>query len=148
MSADSPAAGPLIPAGRQFALTTPTRQSLPLVTLGPSEVSRTTYGVAAMDASGRITDRVILHALGWSSGDRLRVTETSGLLTIVAASGGTLRISQQGYLRLPAAIRSRCVLRPGDRLLLAVDPACTELRVYSPAVLDVLLAVGGGEASW
>src|SRR5262249_54955080 len=40
----------------------------------------------------------------------------------------------QGYLRLPAAVRYWCGLVPGDRMLLAVDPA-DELLVVHPTTL-------------
>ena len=43
------------------------------------------------------------------------------------------------YLVIPAALRRRCVLRPGDRVLLAAFPAQDALAAYSFAVVDQAL---------
>ena len=43
------------------------------------------------------------------------------------------------YLVIPAALRHRCGLRPGDRVLLAVFPAQDALAAYSFAVVDQAL---------
>ena len=43
------------------------------------------------------------------------------------------------YLVIPAALRRRCGLRPGDRVLLAVFPARDALAAYSFAVVDQAL---------
>jgi bifunctional DNA-binding transcriptional regulator/antitoxin component of YhaV-PrlF toxin-antitoxin module len=43
------------------------------------------------------------------------------------------------YLVIPAALRHRCGLRPGDRVLLAVFPARDALAAYSVAVADQAL---------
>jgi bifunctional DNA-binding transcriptional regulator/antitoxin component of YhaV-PrlF toxin-antitoxin module len=50
---------------------------------------------------------------------------------------------------IPAALRRRCGLRPGDRVLLAVFPDQDALAAYSFAVVDQVLRahapVPGGE---
>jgi bifunctional DNA-binding transcriptional regulator/antitoxin component of YhaV-PrlF toxin-antitoxin module len=43
------------------------------------------------------------------------------------------------YLVIPAALRRRCGLRPGDRVLLAVFPDQDALAGYSFAVVDQAL---------
>jgi bifunctional DNA-binding transcriptional regulator/antitoxin component of YhaV-PrlF toxin-antitoxin module len=43
------------------------------------------------------------------------------------------------YLVIPAALRRRCGLRPGDHVLLAASPAEDELTAYSFAVVDQAL---------
>jgi bifunctional DNA-binding transcriptional regulator/antitoxin component of YhaV-PrlF toxin-antitoxin module len=45
------------------------------------------------------------------------------------------------YLVIPAALRRRCGLRAGDRVLLAVFPAQDALAAYSFAVVDQALRV-------
>lgn len=55
-------------------------------------------------------------------------------------------MSAAGHLRLPAAIRHRCGLVTGDRLLLAADPSTAELRIYPPAILDELITRHHGGA--
>jgi len=48
-------------------------------------------------------------------------------------------MSAKPYLVIPAALRRRCGLRPGDRVLLAVFPAVDMLAAYSFAVVDQAL---------
>ncbi|ROS32146.1 hypothetical protein [Amycolatopsis thermoflava] len=47
---------------------------------------------------------------------------------------------------LPATLRHRCRLGPGDRVLLAADPEQDLLIVHPPAALDDLLAQRHTEA--
>jgi hypothetical protein len=61
------------------------------------------------------------------------------------------RVTDRGHLRLSATVRHWCALVPGDRVLLAADPAQGQLAVYPPAALDAVIgrvhaAVLGGEA--
>ena len=48
-------------------------------------------------------------------------------------------MSAKPYIVIPAALRRRCGLRPGDRVLLAVFPARDALAAYSFAVVDQAL---------
>jgi bifunctional DNA-binding transcriptional regulator/antitoxin component of YhaV-PrlF toxin-antitoxin module len=57
---------------------------------------------------------------------------------------GTFHVTGQGHLRIPAALRHRCGLEPGDRVLLAADPRQRQLVAYPPAALDALI---GGHAA-
>ena len=57
-----------------------------------------------------------------------------------ARPDGEFQVTGQGHLRLPALIRHRCGLEPGDRVLLAADPRQRQLVLYPPAVLDDLTA--------
>jgi hypothetical protein len=43
------------------------------------------------------------------------------------------------YLAIPAALRRRCGLEPGDRILLAVFPSSDALAAYSFTVVDQAL---------
>jgi hypothetical protein len=98
------------------------------------------YGLAAVDCRGRVADRAVVHALGWTPGTRLDIRETRGLLVIRTDTHGVFSVTTQGHLRLPAPVRRCCGLLPGDRVLLAADPNRDLLIVHPPAALDDLLA--------
>jgi len=50
----------------------------PLTDISP--VRDVVYGLARIDASGRIADRAVTSALGWQAGDRLTLTAESGVI--------------------------------------------------------------------
>jgi bifunctional DNA-binding transcriptional regulator/antitoxin component of YhaV-PrlF toxin-antitoxin module len=49
---------------------------------------------------------------------------------------GMVTMPAKPYLVIPAALRRRCGLRPGDRVLLAVFPTRDALAAYSIGVVD------------
>jgi bifunctional DNA-binding transcriptional regulator/antitoxin component of YhaV-PrlF toxin-antitoxin module len=75
----------------------------------------------------------------------LVIGATSELVTLQASwddnTSDASSVTAQGYLRLPARIRRRCGLWPGDRVLLAADPSELLLRVYPPSTLDKILGI-------
>jgi len=97
------------------------------------------YGLAAVDCRGRVADRAVVHALGWTPGTRLDIRETRGLLVIRTDPHSVFSVTTQGHLRLPATVRHCCGLLPGERELLAADPERDLLIVHLPAALDDLL---------
>ncbi|RKN50500.1 AbrB/MazE/SpoVT family DNA-binding domain-containing protein [Micromonospora endolithica] len=109
------------------------------------------YGLAAIDISGRIADRVIVRALGWTSGTRLHIHEDAGLIVVRVSSQGVFTLTGQRHLHLPAAVRKWCGLKAGERVLLAADPTAGVLVVHPPAALDRMIvqahaaALGGDE---
>jgi hypothetical protein len=107
------------------------------------------YGFGRMDESGRVADRAMIGTLGWQPGDRLTLTAAAGVVVACRDPGGLVSMSAKPYLVIPAALRRRCGLRPGDRVLLAVFPARDALAAYSFAVVDRALRayapVPGGE---
>jgi bifunctional DNA-binding transcriptional regulator/antitoxin component of YhaV-PrlF toxin-antitoxin module len=121
-----------------------------LATVPPGRAGTAVYGITALDRNGRIADRVVLRALGWTTGVRLVIDATRTLVTLHPAtddsSGGGSCVTPQGYVRLPAQVRHRCDLRAGDRVLLAADPSQQMLRVYPPSTLDDLLAAAPDES--
>jgi hypothetical protein len=125
------------------------RRPLPLPSLISGRTSIVVYGLASLDARGRIADRTVLLALDWHAGLRLAIDETSGVLTCRADPTGDHQVTSQGHLRLSAPLRHRCGLTAGDRVLLAADPDRSQLTVYPPAALDKALALlaepAGGE---
>jgi hypothetical protein len=116
------------------------RRPLPLPIVPTLRTSSAVYGLAAVDCRGRVADRAVVHALGWTPGTRLDIHETRGLLVIRADPRGVFSVTTQGHLRLPAPVRHCCGLLPGDRVLLAADPDRDLLIVHPPAALDDLLA--------
>jgi hypothetical protein len=110
-----------------------------LAKLSEKRAGSAVYGVSTLDASGRLADRVIMRALACTSDARLDIRDSKGLTVIAADDGGVFRVTQQGHLHLPAAVRHWCRLGPGDRVLLAAYPASGLLVVHSPAVFDAVV---------
>jgi hypothetical protein len=122
------------------------RRVLPLAALG------TIRGLAAVDSRGRVADHHVMAALGWAAGTRLDIGERGGLILVRAHPQGVFSVTSQAHLRLPATVRQWCRLVPGDRVMLAADPAQGLLVVHPPATLDAMImqfhaSVLGGEAA-
>jgi hypothetical protein len=109
---------------------------VPVIPAAPADV---VYGFGRIDASGRVADRAIVSALGWRPGDRLALAADAGVVTARRDPGGMVTMPSRPYLVIPAALRRRCGLRAGDRVLLAVFPAQDALAAYSFAVVDQAL---------
>jgi bifunctional DNA-binding transcriptional regulator/antitoxin component of YhaV-PrlF toxin-antitoxin module len=105
----------------------------------PAVPNDVVYGFGRMDSSGRVADRAMTSALGWQPGDRLTLTAAAGVIIACRDPGGAVTVPVKPYLVIPAALRRRCGLRPGDRVLLAVFPARDTLAAYSFAVVDQAL---------
>src|SRR5579871_3567200 len=97
----------------------------------PSLPEGAVYGIGRIDASGRIADQSVIAAMGWRSGDLLTLTADAGVVTARRDPGGMVTIPTRGYIVIPAALRLRCGLKPGDRVLLAAVPAEETLTAYS-----------------
>ena len=110
--------------------------TVPEVPAAPEDVL---YGFGRMDSSGRVADRVMTTTLGWQPGDRLTLTAAAGVVFARRDPGGMVTMASKPYLVIPAGLRRRCGLRPGDRVLLAVFLARDALAAYSFAVVDQAL---------
>jgi bifunctional DNA-binding transcriptional regulator/antitoxin component of YhaV-PrlF toxin-antitoxin module len=106
----------------------------------PSAAGEVLYGFGRIDASGRVADRVIIAALGWRPGDRLILTAAAGVVLARRDPGGPVTMPARPYVAIPAALRHRCGLEPGDRVLLAALPGKDALIAYSFAVVDQALS--------
>ena len=95
--------------------------------------------MARLDCHGRIAARAVLHAVGWPAGHRLSIHEAAGPLTVTPDPAGDHQVTGEGHLRIAAALRHRCGLATGDRVLLAADPNRSRLTIYPPAALDLAL---------
>jgi hypothetical protein len=97
------------------------------------------YGTGRIDESGRVADRAMTGALGWQPGDRLTFTAAAGVVVARRDPAGMVTMPAKPYLVIPAALRRRCGLRPGDHVLLAASPGQDKLTAYSFAVVDQAL---------
>ena len=126
-----------VPSGRQFTRAAG-RRPLPLArpVPAPPTPEDVVYGIGRIDSSGRIADRTVTTALGWAGGDRLTLTADAGVITARRDPGGMVTLPARAYIAIPATLRRRCGLRPGDRVLLAAAPGDDTLTAYSLAVVD------------
>jgi hypothetical protein len=109
----------------------------------PSAPEDVVYGLARLDASGRVCERAVITALGWAGGDRLTFTADAGVVTARRDPGGMVTLPASGYLTIPAALRRRCGLAAGDQVLLAALPDQDSLAAYSLAVVDQAIRAHG-----
>jgi hypothetical protein len=73
----APVVPPLLPANDRTAvprIVALVRGPLPLPSLISRRTSTVVYGLSAIDDRGRVADRVVMRALGWSAGLRLDMT--------------------------------------------------------------------------
>ena len=133
-----------VPAGRQRVKSAAGRP-LPLARPipAPSLPEHVVYGIGRIDASGRIADRAVISALGWNGGDRLTLTADSGVVTARRDPGGMITLPNRAYIAIPAALRRRCGLEPGDRVLLAAALEDDTLTAYPLAVVDQAIRAYG-----
>jgi hypothetical protein len=101
------------------------------------------YGFGRIDVAGRVADRAVISALGWHCGDRLTLTAEAGVMTAHRDPGGMVAMTAKPYIVIPAALRRRCGLRAGDRVLLAAVPAEDTLTAYSLAVVNQAIRAHG-----
>ena len=72
---------PVVPAGRQRARSAGRPLPLARPAAVPPVPEDVVYGIGRIDASGRIADRAVTSALGWSGDDRLTLTANAGVVT-------------------------------------------------------------------
>ena len=128
------------PGGRERGGTAAARR-LPVAVAPevPAVPDNVVYGLGRMDQWGRVADRAMTRVLGWRPGDRLTLTANAGMVIARRDPGGMVTMPSKPYVVIPAALRRRCGLRPGDRVLLAAFPAWDTLAAYSLAVVDQAL---------
>jgi integrase len=86
-----------------------------------------------------VADRTVTGALGWRGGDRLTLTAEAGVVVIRRDPSGLVTLPPRSCVPIPAALRHRCGLLPGDPVLLTAVPAEDTLTAYSLAVVDQAL---------
>ena len=109
----------------------------------PSAPDEVVYGIGRIDSSGRIADRTVIDALGWQGGDWLTLTVDAGVVTARRDPGGMVELPPTAFIPIPAALRRRCGLVPGDQVMLAALPDQDTLTAYCLAVADQALRAHG-----
>lgn len=132
---------PLIPPRTRptsGAVRRPGARPLPLAVPPPPAplVGDAVFGVGRIDASGRVADRAVTGALGWSSGDRLTITASEGGVVARRDPHGMVTLPARACLAIPSSLRRRCGLCPGDIVLLAALPRQDAVAAYPMAVVD------------
>lgn len=92
-----------------------------------------------IDNRGRLADRSFLRVLGWKPGTPVSITVRPGQVVVVTRSPGPAAITEQGHLRLSAAVRHTCRLSPGARLLVVGFPDLDVLTAYSTTAVEAML---------
>jgi bifunctional DNA-binding transcriptional regulator/antitoxin component of YhaV-PrlF toxin-antitoxin module len=97
-------------------------------------------GVAAVSHSGRVRDRVLIYALGWQPGNRLRLDITDTAIVIRRAPDGRFSLNDRAQIFLPAGARAHFGIADNQRVALLADPTHGLLLVYTCAVVTAVLA--------
>jgi AbrB family looped-hinge helix DNA binding protein len=114
----------------------------PLPLAGPLAIPLdAVYGMSRIDASGRLTCQAVSHVLNWQPGDRLTLTADSGVVVSRRDPHGMVTVPARYSVVIPASLRRRCGLRPGDQVLLAAAPGQDTLIAYTFAVVNQALRV-------
>lgn len=101
--------------------------------------------VTPVDSSGRLGDRAPLLSLGWLKGRTLDIACQDGAVAVTARRGGRWKVTRQGHLLLPSAIRRSCGIAVGDRLLVLAYLDRGSLMVYTMGALELMVALYTGE---
>jgi hypothetical protein len=80
----------------------------------------------------------MLTVLGWAAGVPVDLAIEDGPI-VVARRGCNAAINPRGFLRLPLAVRRRCGIDPGDRVLVAVHQRPQELLVIPMIAIDTMV---------
>jgi len=114
---------------------------LPLASVAevPALANDVVYGVGRIDASGRVGDWSLTSALGWRPGGRLTLTAADGVVIARRDPAGLITMPARPYIVIPSALRRRCGLLPGDRVLLAMVPGQDAMAANSFAAVDEAL---------
>lgn len=97
------------------------------------------YGIGRIDASGRISERHIVRALGWQPGQRLDIALLARGITIRSSPNGSIVLPRTQRLVVPLAARRHCGITSGDYLLLAALPEHGIVIIHTTKVLDDML---------
>jgi hypothetical protein len=124
-------------------LPSPARLALPLVAARvknpATRPGRALLGVAVVDRSGRVRDRVLMDALGWADGERLSIDVQPGALVLRPDADGAIRMDARDQVVLPAGARTLVGIASGQRVVLAALPDVGVMVVHPvEAVADWL----------
>jgi hypothetical protein len=108
--------------------------------LAPPRAGSLVYGMGKIDTWGVVSNRDTVQALGWTPGDRLQIALVGGSVVVHRDPAGVFAMGPKPYLVLPAAVRHRSGVHPGERVLVAADPRHDVLVVHPVAALDSMIA--------
>ncbi|MEU2042228.1 hypothetical protein [Nocardia niwae] len=95
--------------------------------------------VTAIDDRGRIAAAAVMKHLGWITGQPCSFEIFRRSVVKIRRSSDGAKIRGSGFLHLPAAIRNKCRIYTGDRVLLAASLQADLLVVYPPHTLSAAL---------
>ncbi|MGY1969041.1 hypothetical protein ACW9HH_32810 [Nocardia gipuzkoensis] len=95
--------------------------------------------VTAIDDRGRIAAASVVKHLGWIPGQPCSFEMFHQSLVKIRRSADGAKVRSNGYLHLPTAIRNKCRIYTGDRVLLAASLEVDLLVVYPPHALSAAL---------
>jgi bifunctional DNA-binding transcriptional regulator/antitoxin component of YhaV-PrlF toxin-antitoxin module len=114
---------------------------IPVLTPPPRlDVTAVLIGAATVDRSSRVSERLLIRALGWRPGDGLNSTLDYGTIRMHRSADGPHRIDERQQIYLPASLRGLLAIGIGDRVLLATQPSTGILVIYPATVIAALLA--------
>jgi bifunctional DNA-binding transcriptional regulator/antitoxin component of YhaV-PrlF toxin-antitoxin module len=88
---------------------------------------------------GRVLSQAISQVLDWRPGDRLTLTADAGVVVARRDPHGMIQVPARYSVAIPAPLRHRCGLGPGDQVLLAALPGQDTLAACTFAVVDQAL---------
>ncbi|GAB3581258.1 hypothetical protein GCM10027445_52970 [Amycolatopsis endophytica] len=97
------------------------------------------FTATPVDNRGRLADRSPLRVLGWAPKTQVTFTVRTDGVLVAARSPSPYTVTQQGHLRLPAAMRHALRLSPGVRVLVVVLPGSDHLAMYTAPALEALV---------
>jgi hypothetical protein len=106
----------------------------------PTGSARLLIGMARVDRSGRVCQRRLLWALGWSSGQPVQVSVVHRSILVAADPTGLSTVGSRGEVALPAAARAWCGIAVDESVVLAAAVADDVLVVHPAATVAALLA--------
>ncbi|GAA3249748.1 Scr1 family TA system antitoxin-like transcriptional regulator [Dactylosporangium siamense] len=112
---------------------------LPAPRTGPDQTEAHLDG-GRLDPSGRVSDRGLLHRLGWPPGRRIQFDIAPGAITATSTPTAGHTIGATGLLAIPAPVRQLCNLAAVAMVVLLADPAHDLLVVYPAQTVARLLA--------
>lgn len=98
------------------------------------------YDIGSVDASGRVVSQPVAPAVGWQPGDRLEVITVAGAIVFRASPDGPAAVPNRAGICLPAKVRHRHGIEPGDRVLLAAACEHAIVIVYPASAIDEMTA--------
>ncbi len=107
------------------------------------------YTITTICCHGQVGDRAPVKLLNWASSDRVSLTVDNQVIVAVVDPIGDSQIGPRGHLRIPATVRHRCGIKPGERVLVAASAEHRAVLVYPLALVHHALSMhhtrmGGG----